>query len=99
MPLKPLRAFLASACALVTCFGCSPACAQDAAPDQPQPHWSPLPIWGVDAEARGFQLPLPFGVGFNYYREQQPFNINDLQVSRGGAAVSINDFVGLHQVE
>jgi len=84
---------------LITCVVSNPASAQDAAPDQPEPHWSHLPIWGVDAEARGFQLPLPFGVGFNYYREQQPFNINDLQVSRGGAAVSINDFVGLHQVE
>jgi hypothetical protein len=67
--------------------------------DQAEPHWSHLPVWGVEAEARGFQLPLPFGVGFNFYREQQPFNINDLQVSRGGKPVSINDLVGLHRVD
>jgi hypothetical protein len=35
--------------------------------EMPQPHWSRLPIWGVEAEARGHQIPLPFGIGINYY--------------------------------
>ena len=26
-------------------------------------HWSGLPIWGAEAEAKGYQLPLPFGIG------------------------------------
>ena len=25
----------------------------------PQPHWSGLPIWGVEAEAKGYQIPVP----------------------------------------
>jgi len=53
----------------------------------------------VEAEAKGFQLPLPFGIGLNYYREQQPFNIKDLQVSRGGRPVSVNDLVQLDRVD
>jgi hypothetical protein len=35
---------------------------------------------GVDAEARGHQIPLPFGIGVNYSREQPPFKINDPQL-------------------
>jgi hypothetical protein len=53
----------------------------------------------VEAEAKGFQLPLPFGIGLNYYREQQPFKIKDLQVSRGGQPVSVNDFLQLEKVD
>src|SRR5881394_3003993 len=65
----------------------------------PEPHWSHLPIWGVEAEARGFQIPLPFGVGINYYREEQPFNINDLKVAvRGRPPVSVKDFAVLDKV-
>jgi hypothetical protein len=65
----------------------------------PKPHWSHLPIWGVEAEARGYQLPLPLGIGFNFYREQQPFNIKDLQVSRGGDPVSVKDFATIDRVD
>lgn len=65
----------------------------------PAPHWSRLPIWGVEAEARGFQLPLPLGIGLNYYREQQPFNIDDLQVSGGGDPISVKDFAVIDQVD
>jgi hypothetical protein len=85
---------------LMGIFGMSRiARAQAAVADPPEPHWSHLPIWGVEAEARGYQLPLPFGVGVNYYQEQQPFNIRDLQISRGGQPISVNDFVQLHQVD
>jgi hypothetical protein len=55
-------------------------------PASPEPHWSHLPIWGTEAQAKGFQIPLPFGIGVNYYREQQPFNINNLKVGIGGRA-------------
>jgi len=66
----------------------------------PEPHWSHLPIWGVDAEARGFQIPLPFGVGVNYYHEDQPFNINDLQVAvRGRDPVSVKNFAVIDRVD
>jgi hypothetical protein len=64
-----------------------------------KPHWSHLPIWGTAAAERGFQLPLPFGVGVNYYRERQPFDIGDLQIALpGGDPVSISDFATLEQV-
>lgn len=89
------------ACVLGTCLVglCGAAPAAEGVTDQPKPHWSHLPVWGVEAEARGYQLPLPFGVGVNYYREQQPFNIKDLQVSRGGDPVSVNEFVQLDSVD
>jgi len=78
---------------------CHAALADEGVTDQPEPHWSHLPIWGVEAEARGYQIPLPFGIGFNYYREQQPFKIKDLQVSRGGDLVSVNEFLELDRVD
>jgi hypothetical protein len=99
MSAKRFFSFLASALGLLTVLAFNLAGAEELLTEQPQPHWSHLPIWGVEAEARGFQLPLPFGVGLNYYREQQPFNIKDLQVSRGGRPVSVNDFLQLERVD
>lgn len=56
-------------------------------------------MWGTAAAERGFQLPLPFGVGVNYYRERQPFAIGDLQIALpGGDPISISDFATLEQV-
>lgn len=63
-----------------------------------EPHWSRLPIWGTAAAEKGFQLPLPFGVGVNYYRETQPFNIRDLQISLGGDPISVKDFAKIDEV-
>ena len=66
----------------------------------PQPHWSHLPIFGVEAAARGFTLPLPFGVGANYYREEQPFNITDLSVAlRNSKLTSVKGFVEIDRVD
>lgn len=92
--------FLLGVCALgVSLVGdCNAALADDGLVDPPQPHWSHLPVWGAEAEARGYQLPLPFGVGVNYYREQQPFKIKDLQVTRGGRPVSVNESLQLETV-
>lgn len=92
---------LLGACAWASSIGgvCGAAPAQAGAVAQPMPHWSGLPIWGVEAEARGYQLPLPFGIGVNYYRENQPFNIVDLQVSKGGPPVSVTNFITLDRVD
>lgn len=90
--------------AILLC-GCAVFAARASTPEepttlQPTPHWSGLPIWGVEAEKRGFQLPLPFGIGFNYYHEDQPFDINDLQVSIGsGDSVSVKNFATIDQVD
>jgi len=67
--------------------------------EAPKPHWSHLPAWGVAAAERGHVLPLPFGIGINYYSEKQPFAIDDLQIPLdGGDPVSVKDFAEIDQV-
>jgi hypothetical protein len=74
------------------------ASADDAA--TPEPHWSGLPIWGAEAEARGYQVPLPFGIGVTAYSARQPVNIQDLQLARNGnAPVSVTNFLQIDQVD
>ena len=74
------------------------ALAADAAP--PAPHWSGLPIWGAEAEARGYQLPLPFGIGVTAYSARQPVNIHDLQLGRNGnPPVSVKNFLQINRVD
>ena len=74
------------------------ALAGDAA--TPAPHWSGLPIWGAEAEARGYQIPLPFGIGVTAYSARQPVNIQDLQLGRNGnAPVSVTNFLQIDQVD
>ena len=65
-----------------------------------EPHWSGLPIWGVEAEARGYPVPLPFGIGVTAYSARQPVNIQDLQLGRrGNAPVSVSNFLQIDQVD
>jgi len=74
--------------------------AQAADPATPQPHWSGLPIWGAEAEARGYQLPLPFGIGITAYSARQPVNIHDLQLGRNGnTPVSVQNFLQINRVD
>jgi hypothetical protein len=70
------------------------------AAELPQPHWSGLPIWGPEAEARGYQVPLPFGIGVTVYSARQPVNINDLQLGRkDNPPVSVQNFLVLNTVD
>src|SRR4029453_15352358 len=72
--------------------------AADAA--RPAPHWSGLPIWGAEAEARGYQIPLPFGIGVTAYPARQPVNIQDLQLGRNGRdPVSVKNFLQIDKVD
>ncbi|QJR09261.1 hypothetical protein DSM104443_00298 [Usitatibacter rugosus] len=65
-----------------------------------EPHWSGLPIWGVEAEARGYQIPLPFGVGVTAYSARQPVNIQDLQLGRNREPpVSVANFLQIDRVD
>ena len=74
------------------------ALAQDAA--TPAQHWSGLPIWGPEAAARGYQIPLPFGIGVTAYTARQPVNIQDLQLGRkGNDPVSVTNFLQINQVD
>jgi len=66
----------------------------------PEPHWSGLPVWGVEAEARGYQIPLPFGIGVTAYSARQPVNIHDLQLGRNGLPpVSVKNFLQIDRVD
>jgi hypothetical protein len=66
----------------------------------PAPHWSGLPIWGAEAEARGYQLPLPFGVGVTAYSARQPVEIHDLQLGRkGNDPISVSNFLQIDRVD
>src|SRR4051794_565002 len=66
----------------------------------PEPHWSGLPIWGVEAAARGYDLPLPFGIGITAYSARQPVNIQDLQLGRAGEPPrSVTNFLQIDTVD
>ncbi len=93
MPRSPL---IASALFALSIFS-GGAHADDAAP--PQPHWSGLPIWGVEAEAKGYQIPYPFGIGINAYSARQPVNIQDLQLARHGPPRSVTNFLQINTVD
>jgi hypothetical protein len=63
-------------------------------------HWSGLPIWGAEAEARGYQIPLPFGIGITAFSARQPVNIQDLQLGRNGKnPVSVKNFLQIDKVD
>ena len=66
----------------------------------PEPHWSGLPIWGPEAEAMGYQIPLPLGIGITAYTARQPVNILDLQLGRNGLPpVSVKNFLQINRVD
>lgn len=68
--------------------------------ESPQPHWSGLPIWGAEAAARGYQLPLPFGIGVTAYSARQPVDIQDLQLGRSpNPPVSVTSFLQINRVD
>jgi hypothetical protein len=57
-----------------------------------------LPIWGAEAEARGYQLPNPFGIGITAYSARQPVNIEDLQLGRK-EPISVKNFLQIDTVD
>jgi len=61
--------------------------------ETPEPHWSHLPIWGVEAEARGHRLPLPFGIGATFYDARQPVTVRDLKLGVGSGPAESTTFV------
>jgi hypothetical protein len=63
-------------------------------------HWSGLPIWGAEAEAMGYQIPLPFGIGVTAYSARQPVTIHDLQLGFNGKdPVSVKNFLQINTVD
>jgi len=64
------------------------------------PHWSGLPIWAAEAEAKGYQLPLPFGIGITAYSARQPVDIHDLQLGRNpNPPRSVTNFLQINRVD
>ena len=93
IPRSPL---IASALLALSIFS-DCALADDAA--TPQPHWSGLPIWGVEAQAKGYEIPYPFGIGITAYSARQPVDIQDLQLARNGPPVSVKNFLVINTVD
>lgn len=59
-----------------------PAAQHTAVPKaKPQPEHHLLPIWGDEARARGYDLPEPFGIGFNYMNMRQNIDVDSIQFS------------------
>lgn len=48
---------------------------------KPQPEHRLLPLWGDEARARGYDLPEPFGIGFNYMNMRQNIDVDSIQFS------------------
>src|SRR6185369_15849054 len=93
-PLPPL---IASGLLVLSIFSGSALAADGATPAA---HWSGLPIWGAEAEARGYQIPLPFGIGVTAYSARQPVNIQDLQLGRNpNPPVSVKNFLQIDTVD
>ena len=93
----PPRALTASGVVVLSIFSIGSLAAGAATPE---PHWSGLPIWGPEAEARGYQIPLPFGIGVTAYSARQPVNIQDLQLGRGGLPpVTVKNFLQIDKVD
>ncbi|MEG1211125.1 MAG: hypothetical protein RSE29_08390 [Leclercia sp.] len=40
-----------------------------------------FPIWGDEARARGYSIPLPFGIGINYMNMRQNINVDSIGFS------------------
>ena len=94
---RPTRSLLAGGLLLLS-IASGRALADDTPP--PVPHWSGLPIWGVDAAARGYDVPLPFGVGLTGYSARQPVTIEDLQLGRhGNSPVSVSNYLQIDEVD
>jgi hypothetical protein len=88
----------AARCLVTVCLFSGRAMAAE--PTTPAPHWSGLPIWGAEAEAKGYDIPLPFGIGVTAYAARQPVNIQDLQLGRNGNdPVSVKNFLQINRVD
>jgi hypothetical protein len=56
---------------------------------QPLVDW--LPIWGRQAREKGFDLPLPFGVGVSYTYIDQHMVVSDVKIQDKPLGVTIRD--------
>ena len=52
---------------------------------------------GAQAEARGYQIPLPFGIGATFYDAKQPVKVRDLKLGIGSGPTESATFVKVGQ--
>ena len=61
------------------------------AKDETAPLVDWLPIWGKEARAEGFDLPLPFGIGLTYTYINQNMVVSDVQIQSTPVPINILD--------
>jgi hypothetical protein len=76
----------AAAAALAALLAKASVLRGQAPPEEPKP--SALPFLAEEARKRGYELPLPFGVGLVYYNLHRAIEITDVRVGRNGAPLS-----------
>jgi len=71
----------------------APAAVVAEAPASPRKHGI-FPLWGDAVRAKGFDLPNPYSVMFNYYHQSSELVINNLQLGfNGGPKRNFDDIV------
>lgn len=58
---------------------------------EPEPLVDWLPVWGREAKEKGFDLPLPFGLGLTYTYIDQNMVVSDVQVEGNPLDVTLRD--------
>lgn len=77
-----------------------PAPAFELVPGKDVPHWSGLPLLRAEAEALGFEMPLPLGVSATFYTEQQSFHMPQLKLGpQGGKLFDAGGLVRVPEVK
>jgi hypothetical protein len=77
-----------------------PAPGADETAEEERPWWHFLPIGGQAARERGYELPLPYGVGANFVVLEQSMSVNEVRVGFAGGPlqevgfVEVDDFKG-----
>src|SRR5436190_6800144 len=59
--------------------------------EEPDPLVDWLPVWGRNAREKGFDLPLPFGVGLTYTYIDQNMVVSDVKLESNPLNVTIRD--------
>jgi len=62
---------------------------EDEKKEKIEPVTRKLPIWGEQARQRGFELPLPFGMGANYSYIDQGIRIRNLKIGIGDPNIEV----------
>src|SRR5262245_9952344 len=60
--------------------------------DAETPHWSHLPLFGTQIEAKGYRIPLPFGISGTFFNANQPVNVRDLKLGLGNGPPQSAEF-------